>query len=133
MLARRTRCVLLVVAGALALLASSGCTANDGAVGPTSPTSTPPAGPPPLKWHYVQASGDSVNVQAEHGACDDGPKATVAETPSTVTITFRTHTRPGPCVSVGVLTNVTVKLAAPLGQRRLLGCGQTDPCRQEGS
>ncbi|MET9732084.1 hypothetical protein ABZZ79_15945 [Streptomyces sp. NPDC006458] len=65
--------------------------------------------------------GRSVTVLAGHGSCDDGPAAEVLETDGSVVLSgWIRDPGDGPCTADLKLTEVTVKLAGPVGDRVLL-------------
>ena len=118
------------VAGGVLLVGAAGCGAGTTAVTPSASDAVFDGGSQSLGWQFVRSSAATIDIQVTHGACDNGPRATLTETPSSVSIAVQTRTRTGACAAVGILAPLTVKLAAPLGKRLLLGCGKlTADCR----
>lgn len=116
------RHLVATLLGGLLLLSVAGCASSSG----------PPSGAEPqtLSWQFARASGNAVDVLVDHGVCDDGPRATVTETPTTVRIDVRTNVRRDACAAVAVRTPLTVQLTTPLGDRLLSGCGSgSTACR----
>ncbi|MDX2649603.1 hypothetical protein PV341_39765 [Streptomyces sp. PA03-1a] len=69
----------------------------------------------------VAEDGRSVTVQAEHGACDDGPAVDVLETRDSVVLRGTVRgADDGPCTAQLLVDPVTVRLDRPLGGRILL-------------
>lgn len=65
--------------------------------------------------------GRSVTVLAGHGACDDGPAVDVLETEGSVVLSASIRNpSDGDCPAMLEMTEVTVRLARPLGDRVLL-------------
>ncbi len=80
----------------------------------------------------VAADGRSVTVAALHGACDDGVEMDALETDHSVVLWAAvTGTQQGACPSVGLEDEVTVELAAPLGDRVLLDAFTGQPVRYD--
>ncbi|MGW1024984.1 hypothetical protein ACWD4J_14995 [Streptomyces sp. NPDC002577] len=69
----------------------------------------------------IAADGRSVTVVALHGVCDRGPAVDVLETRGSVVLSASVkHPDDSDCTAQGRLTQVTVKLDRPLGDRVLL-------------
>jgi hypothetical protein len=72
-------------------------------------------------------AGNTLSISVGTGACDDFDRVDTSEDQQTVTVHAYTHAKPGldenaPCILVLIAYPVTVQLAAPLGDRTLLGC-----------
>ncbi|MFI8419945.1 hypothetical protein [Streptomyces sp. NPDC085479] len=69
----------------------------------------------------MSADGRSVTVQADHGACDDGPRVTVLETSGSVVLSASVAgVDDGPCTGRLDGEKLTVRLDRPMGDRVLL-------------
>ena len=119
-----------VLAGGVLLVGVAGCSSGGTAVTPSASATEFTGGSQSLGWQFVRSSDAAVEIEVTHGACDNGPRATLTETPTSVSIAVQTQTRTGACAAVGIVTPVSVKLTTPLGKRLLLGCGKlTADCR----
>jgi hypothetical protein len=71
--------------------------------------------------------GDTLSISVEIGDCDDFDRIDTSEDAAAVAVHAYAHAKPGldenaPCTLALRLYPVTVQLAAPLGDRTLLGC-----------
>jgi hypothetical protein len=79
-------------------------------------------------WSLTSAPiGNTLSISVGTGACDDFDRVDTSEDEHTVTVHAYTHAKPGldenaPCILVLIPYPVTVQLAAPLGDRTLVGC-----------
>lgn len=70
----------------------------------------------------LSADGRTLNVTVVHGRCEQGERrASVSESPTEVRVRVSgARSLPGECADVGLLDELTVRLEAPLADRRLV-------------
>ncbi|MFM9447668.1 hypothetical protein [Streptomyces acidiscabies] len=76
----------------------------------------------------LSVRGSTVTVVVPHGSCDAGASVDALETPGSVVLTASVgDPEPGACIASLEMEPVTVRLAAPLGNRVLLDASTATP------